>query len=541
MKPMPTVTPRPAESIFLYPKSWGECRDVFTEYLKKGGTKISAKDRMEVTLQLSFCQAILGNIKEAENGLKYCAEYILKNGREEEKACLYHVRSRVCLNYSNYDEGLAAAIQSLHLFRQLNYPFFTVNTSTVCGIMCAKANLFNEAMEYMSKAHSLALQMGDNKAAILCTANLNDIRLSVLTVEDCILYNKELLEEINKEYGEEPSTSLAGTCLQLANLYLKSGKPDEAESYTQKTMAALRELDHIPPHHFLYTNLYSTIAGIASARGDEAALLQYAKECSERGKKGDKIVPGLDAQLILFRFYLQKKELSKAKKHLDHAASLIADTDKSSVYLELHENKRLYAQAIDDIAGELAEFKIVYGYRMKTQQEVLNHRVKYMSTVHELEMKKKEIEQHKSELNYKNQELNMTNYHLEQRNQLLVHLRQSINDLKKTRPKTEVVFKTLSKTIDQAFIREELEKTRFREKFDEMNRGFIARLHQKYPVLSPTECRVSALLRSGFNTKEIANLLSTSVRNVENHRVSIRKKMELGREENLNLVLTGIE
>ena len=535
------MNPQPPVNIFEQNgMPYGEMKGILLNYLAQHGPLLAVKTDSEVRLQLAFCYAITGNLAEAEKELLTSQEYIMAHGQPEEKASVYHIWARICLNQSKYEQGLVAGVQSLHMFRQLQFPLFTRITCMVCGHLCAHSNLFTEAMEYMAEAHTVALQMGDVRGAITCTANLNDIRIQVLPAEECIWYNTELLKEIEKEYKNEPGPILAGTCLQLAHLYFKTNDTTNATLFADRTADTLSHITHLPPHYFLYTNLYATRAEIAALLNNEADVIKYTAECAERGRKGEKIVPQVDAGFILFRFYLKKGNIRKAEAMLDKAASLMPESDKSHVYLQLLENKCLYYHTTGNTAAELEQYKLMHEYKMKTHEEASKHRNNYLALAHDLEVKKKQIEDQKTELSFKTQELNMTSYHLEQRNKLLTDLDQTITTLKKTRSKPEAIFKTIEQTIERAFNKEEEEKQRFRQKFDETHRGFIAQLHRLYPLLSATECRVGALLRSGFNTKEIANLLSTSQRTVETQRLSIRKKMNLGREENLNLILNSI-
>jgi DNA-binding NarL/FixJ family response regulator len=531
---------RPDADIFNERRPFPEFQKLFSEYLSSPGRKIPLKDRMEVTIQLAFCEAILTNMNEAERLLAECEDYILAKGKKEEKATVYHVKCRLNFQNASSEVALAEGIKSLYLFKQLNFPFFTMNTSTCCGVFCAKLNLFSEAIDHVTRAHTIALQMGDNKAAIICMANLNDIRLSILPLEECIYYNKELLDNILAEYGDKPSTAEVGTYLQLANLHVRINDMALAEHYAERSLSAISQLTHLPPHHFLYTNMYCVMAEIASGKGDENALKKYTKECCDRAALIQKIAPEADTLFILFRFYLKANRIPHAKKYLDQVAKLITDANQSYLYPVLNENRCMYYNAIKDSESELHHFKLIHDYKMQVQQQALASRAKYMSTVYELEMLQKESDMQKQEINYKTQELNMTTYYLQQRNELLTTLQDDINKFKKQKSSSDIIIKVINGKIKQSYAVEEAEKTRFKEKFDETQREFIAALHLQYPQLSNTECRVCALLRSGFNTKEMSHLLSSSARTIENHRANIRRKMKLDRDSNLNMILSEI-
>ena len=53
------------------------------------------------------------------------------------------------------------------------------------------------------------------------------------------------------------------------------------------------------------------------------------------------------------------------------------------------------------------------------------------------------------------------------------------------------------------------------------------------PNLSKRECRLAVLLRLGFSSKEIANMVNLETKSVEINRYRLRKKLRLDRSENL--------
>lgn len=68
----------------------------------------------------------------------------------------------------------------------------------------------------------------------------------------------------------------------------------------------------------------------------------------------------------------------------------------------------------------------------------------------------------------------------------------------------------------------------------------ISELMQKHPKLTLTELRICVLIERGLTSKEIAETLSSSLRNIENHRYRIRKKMEIGTPINLERSLKNL-
>ena len=63
--------------------------------------------------------------------------------------------------------------------------------------------------------------------------------------------------------------------------------------------------------------------------------------------------------------------------------------------------------------------------------------------------------------------------------------------------------------------------------------GFIRRLKEAYPNITPQEVKLSAYLRMNMTTKEVANLLKISVRGVEMGRYRLRKKLGIDKDTNL--------
>jgi DNA-binding CsgD family transcriptional regulator len=74
---------------------------------------------------------------------------------------------------------------------------------------------------------------------------------------------------------------------------------------------------------------------------------------------------------------------------------------------------------------------------------------------------------------------------------------------------------------------------------ESMHDGYLRRLAQDFPTLTPTELRMAAFLRLPMPSKEIASMFSCSVRSVEKHRERMRKKFHLAAHESLTMFLAS--
>lgn len=122
------------------------------------------------------------------------------------------------------------------------------------------------------------------------------------------------------------------------------------------------------------------------------------------------------------------------------------------------------------------------------------------------------------------------------KNAFLQRLRKQITAHTEQHPELRDAVKDVLQEINTD-LRDDNEWVRFEEKFEHLHQDYLTKLSQAYPKLTPTELKVCAMLKINLSNKEIAGLLSVSLRNVESHRYSIRKKLGLASDVNLTAVL----
>ena len=77
--------------------------------------------------------------------------------------------------------------------------------------------------------------------------------------------------------------------------------------------------------------------------------------------------------------------------------------------------------------------------------------------------------------------------------------------------------------------------------FNNVHSNFLITLKEVYPDLNAHEMKLCAYLRMNLSSKEIAQLLSISVRGVEISRYRLRKKLKLHPQEDLFEFLFNIK
>ncbi|MBX7154776.1 MAG: tetratricopeptide repeat protein [Bacteriodetes bacterium] len=78
------------------------------------------------------------------------------------------------------------------------------------------------------------------------------------------------------------------------------------------------------------------------------------------------------------------------------------------------------------------------------------------------------------------------------------------------------------------------------KQFESIDESFQIRLTKQFNELTNHEIKVCMLMRLNLSSKDIANILWTSPRTIETHRYSIRKKLNLNKEENLYSFLVKV-
>lgn len=187
--------------------------------------------------------------------------------------------------------------------------------------------------------------------------------------------------------------------------------------------------------------------------------------------------------------------------------------------------------------------------KLKADREKYEEEQRRTVYQHQLELEKSEkeiirIENEKLEaaIEHKNAELASTAMNLVQKKEFILKLKQELEHLYKAGKdtiQTQELKKMQRILSDEEKLNDEWEQ--FAVHFNSVHGDFLNILKEKYPGLKPHELKLCAYLRMNLSSKEIAQLMSISLRGVEISRYRLRKKLQIPTEVNLFQFLFDIK
>ncbi|HEY1023556.1 MAG TPA: triple tyrosine motif-containing protein [Sphingobacteriaceae bacterium] len=165
-------------------------------------------------------------------------------------------------------------------------------------------------------------------------------------------------------------------------------------------------------------------------------------------------------------------------------------------------------------------------------------KLKYLHQL-ELERNENEIVKLKNEkleadVNYKNKELASTTMHLVQRGKVLAKIKEVVSNLEKmpNAANNSADFKQIFRLLNEVE-RSDADWDQFSIHFDHVHSNFLSLLKNRFPGLTPNELKLCAYLKMNLSSKEIAQLMSITIRAVEVSRYRLRKKLHIPSDVNL--------
>lgn len=178
--------------------------------------------------------------------------------------------------------------------------------------------------------------------------------------------------------------------------------------------------------------------------------------------------------------------------------------------------------------------RMVMIQKQKIELTNKNNQIEELSIQSKEEIARLKNEKLEAEINHTKNELATATMHLLNKNEFITGIKTHLTQLvkKSTQDELNKELLKIAKEIETN-ISDDSDWEHFQFHFDRVHGDFTTRLKGSFTSLSPQETKLCAYLRMNLSSKEIAQLLNISVRGVEIGRYRLRKKLQLGREQNL--------
>jgi hypothetical protein len=182
---------------------------------------------------------------------------------------------------------------------------------------------------------------------------------------------------------------------------------------------------------------------------------------------------------------------------------------------------------------ERRELKLVEENR--NELEAKQQRLTEIEQQKDQELMQMEEEKHATELEHLNNLLAASTMNLVVKNEFIETIKEELKEIRRKGKflETKQALERIEREIDRNLrLQEDWEQ--FEHHFDKVHGDFLSRLRDEFGDLTPNEQKLCAFLRLNLNTKEIANLMSISLRGVEIARYRLRMKLGLQKGQNLS-------
>jgi tetratricopeptide (TPR) repeat protein/DNA-binding CsgD family transcriptional regulator len=377
---------------------------------------------------------------------------------------------------------------------------------------------YAEALDAYLAALRIHEKRGEELSAAIVTSNL------------AIIYY--YLNDIDASYSYSTAIALGN----ISGIYRIRGDFDAARAALEEAMSIFLSLGE---RRYVATTEVK-LGSLHDARGDAPSALAHLERAAALAEEVGDMDTLADALHRTGEVHRARGAWREAIAAQRRAVAIAEELGLTKLSAEIHTALAAAHEATRATAKALAHLKRASALREQLFGEERQRAIAEMQTRFDVDKAEREREllrlrnEHLEELmEQRARELTSTAMQVVRKNAFLQRLRKEAGAVAADEPAAAPAVEKLLRAIDENLHGDEDWK-RFEQEFQLVHHDFIRRLSERYPRLTPTELRVCALLKINLSNKEIADLLSVSLRNVETHRYWIRKKLGLATEASLS-------
>jgi len=398
------------------------------------------------------------------------------------------------------------------------------------GVAWFEVGHHGRALEHYQTSRRLFESLGNRQGLLFANNNIGTVYLAideVLKAYEHFLRNTDLMSA-----GEQSIESLVHD-VNLATALFRMNRITEGHERANKALADSRALR--TTSHEAY--LLHLIGGFVQ---DIDQRLEYFSQALELTRKsGDPTRVSIATSIGL--------ALMESGRHDEARELLLATLEETErigdlkTLADIHSALSRLFERVGDAAQALTHHKTFTRLNEELHGQEQQRRIAEMEMRAEIEQAERDREilrleklRLEQEMAHKTLELTAMTLHLIEKNQFLKSLKSDIaQTTQESEPTDRSAMKGLLRRV-QGNLHAQRDWKAFETQFESIHQDFLHKVATLCPSLSRTELRVCALLKLNMSSKDVADILSVSVRTAENHRYKIRKKLGLADDINIS-------
>ncbi len=503
--------------------------------LKMGNEKFEAISYLDIGIY-HFYQA---RFYEAENYVLKAIKLQNKNRDTLSLATSYNVLAGIYGESDRYVKSIETLFKALKIHESLNRFSGIISTCNNIGLLYSEMNDYDKSLEYYKKALYYANQ---NKTKYNKGNLYNNLGI---TYKDLKQYDSALYyygKSITEYLLENSKMGLASCYLNIGNIYgFRLLNQDSAFYYLNCALELSKSLDITATTHIYrslgrlyakqkqYTKsigiLNNSLSGAKKSR-DLNLQMELYFDLYKINKETDNLFEALEN----YEEYITIKDSIVNKETKTAIANLEAKFENEKNYIKIEELKT------NQKADQRIKLLLMLGITFLILALTLSIYVfiqKRKRAGLEKELLRAEKEKLDEDLRYKSRQLTSQALQMMQKNKLLGELMKSLTSFsRQIPPESKQELNNLKRQLKRS-IRAEEDWDLFKHYFEEVNRDFFPNLLSISTSLTPSEQKLSALIKLKFTIKETASLLNISPDSVKTARYNLRKKLGLQKGDNV--------
>ncbi len=450
-------------------------------------------DAVAASLALGRAKKELARLDESLSWYGTSLEICVRHDLPRERAEVLESMGDLWTGLGDYPKALEHYLECLALRESLNDIQGAGLALSAIGIVYGLTGDYEAAFEYFTRSLTAFRESEDRYHEVKALTNLGSIYYTRGELERALEQALRAMA-IYEALGDRPN--LGHTLTMIGAIHEKWGKSSAAMEFYMRAYALLDQTTDDEPRVAILLNI-GRLYVVMGLPDDALFIFDQAIRIAEA-------INDLHMQYQVHRAIAELHEQAgrpwPALEHFKHYAEIrerVAGEEKQRSIAEL--------QVRFDLDKAEREREI---YRLKAQQ---------------LE----------TEMHLKQNELTAMALNLLQKKELLSEMKVQLKHMQEQgNGSAGKSVEPLLREIENAHSDEDWK--RFEQQLDNLHQDFIHTLSVRCPILTPTELKICSLSRIDLATKDIANILYTSVRTVQAHKYNIRKK--LGLAPNISLI-----